>query len=369
MRLRIRDLPMGALMLCGASMLWTVTATAQGLPPVASTTAANAAQRDTSYIDEHGTAHVTRVVPIPGTISPEARKVLEHASGDQEPEIPLPMRRVGIGIWAEQAAKDWSKLCPNHREESVMGGVPVRIVTPQRMPAANRDKVLLELHGGGFDSDTGSYTETIPIAGYTAIKVVAALYRLAPEHPYPAAVDDAVAVYKELLKSYRPEHIAIYGTSAGAILTAQVAVRLRHDGLPLPAALGIFSGIGDFANPGDSMAIYSLRGFSGHLDPPPPAYRDSPYLHGADPADPLVSPIRADLHGMPPALFVSSERDLLLSGTINLHRAFLRAGNDARLVVFDALPHAFWYDPALPESIEANKTMAAFFVHALSQKP
>ena len=78
------------------------------------------------------------------------------------------------------------------------------------------------------------------------------LYRLAPENPFPAAVDDSVAVYKELLKTYKPEHIVIYGTSAGAILTAEVAVKLKQLGLPLPAALGIFSGMGDFARNGDS---------------------------------------------------------------------------------------------------------------------
>jgi acetyl esterase/lipase len=133
---------------------------------------------------------------------------------------------------------------------------------------SNRDKVLLNLHGGGFNSDSGSFTESIPIAGYSKIKLVAVLYRLALENPFPAAVDDSVAVYKELLKIYRPNHIVIYGTSAGAILTAEVAARLKQLGLPLPAALGIFSGMGDFARAGDSVAVYSLRGFSGHLDPP-----------------------------------------------------------------------------------------------------
>ena len=88
---------------------------------------------------------------------------------------------------------------------------------------------------------------------------MAVLYRLAPEHPFPAGVDDAVAVYKELLKTYKPSHIVIYGTSAGAIMTGEVAVKLKQLGLPMPAALGIFSGIGDFARPGDS-APFSLCG-------------------------------------------------------------------------------------------------------------
>ena len=131
------------------------------------------------------------------------------------------------------------------------------------MPDGNKDKVLLNLHGGGFNSDSGSYTESIPIASYTGIKVVAVLYRLAPEYPFPAAVDDSIAVYKELLKTYKPEHIVIYGTSAGAILTGEVAVKIKHLGLPMPAALGIFSGMGDFARAGrfagDVCAARALR--------------------------------------------------------------------------------------------------------------
>ncbi len=169
------------------------------------------------------------------------------------------------------------------------------------------------------------------------------------------------------MKTYSPKHIVIYGTSAGAILTGEVAVRLKQLGLPLPAALGIFSGTGDFARLGDSEAMYTLSGLSGHLDPPrsgpqvPDDMWAAPILH-----DPVLSPIYADLRGLPPTLFVTSERDLLLSGTVNLHRAFLRAGVDARLVVFDALPHGFWYHPELPEAIEANHIMASFFVKEMS---
>jgi acetyl esterase/lipase len=180
-------------------------------------------------------------------------------------------------------------------------------------------------------------------------------------------VDDSVAVYKELLKTYKPDHIVIYGTSAGAILTAEVAVKLKQLGLPLPAALGVFSGMGDFARSGDSISLYALRGLSGHLDPPVSGTHNSEYATSTDARDPVLSPIYADLHGLPPTLFVTSGRDLLLSGTANLHRAYLNAGVDARLVVFDALTHAFWYDPNLPEAIEANHMMADFFVKQLGK--
>jgi monoterpene epsilon-lactone hydrolase len=340
------------------------------VPPVSApqpTAAAEAPNSDTSFIDAKGTAHVTRVVPIPAGLSIQSRYFLSHSVPDQGPPEPLELRRKRTDEYTAHARTEWDQVCPNQLVEDKIAGVPVRIVTPEGMPEANKDKVLLNLHGGGFDSDSGSYTESIPMAGFTKMKVVAVLYRLAPEDPFPAAVDDSVAVYKELLKTYKPEHIVIYGTSAGAILTAEVAAKLKQHGLPLPAALGIFSGMGDFARDGDSIGLFSLRGLSGHLDPPGSGPHDPSYVAGTDPKDPILSPIYSDLHGLPPTLFVTSERDLLLSGTVNLHRAYLNAGVDARLVVFDALPHAFWYSPLLPEGIEANHIMADFFVKQLGK--
>jgi acetyl esterase/lipase len=334
----------------------------------APTTAAEAPNRDTSYIGAQGTAHVTRIVPVPQDLSPEARSVLSRQQPDQGPPESLEQRRKNTDAYTARARVEWSAICPNTLVDDKIAGVPVHVVTPEGMPAANNDKVLLNLHGGGFNSDSGSYTESIPIAGYAKMKVVAVLYRLAPESPFPAAVDDSVAVYKELLKTYKPDHIVIYGTSAGAILTAEVAVKLKQLGLPQPAALGIFSGMGDFARAGDSVAMYALNGLAGHLDPPPPNGHNLEYPGTTDPKDPVLSPIYADLHGLPPTLFITSGRDLLLSGTANLHRAFLHAGVDARLVVFDALSHAFWYNPKMPEAIEANHMMADFFKQALGNR-
>jgi acetyl esterase/lipase len=258
----------------------------------------------------------------------------------------------------------WSALCPNTIEETTIADVPVHKVTPTKLAPGHRNDILLNVHGGGFVTDSGSYSESIPIAGYTGIPVVAVLYRLAPEHPFPAAVDDAIAVYKELLKTYKPDHIVLYGTSAGATLTAQVANRLKQLGLPEPAALGIFSTLDSFIRAGDSAAMYTLHGFNGHLDPPSGKVAIT-YVGTTDPSDPVLSPINADLRGLPPTLFVTSGRDFLLSGTANLHRAYLRAGNDAQLVVFDALPHVFWQNPSLPESIEANHIMADFMLKHL----
>jgi acetyl esterase/lipase len=162
----------------------------------APTTAAEAATRDTSYIDAQGTAHVTRVVPVPETISPEAREWISRAVPDEAPPESLAERRARNQASDEAARAAWSKICPNQITEDKIAGIPVRIVTPPEMPAANRDKVFINLHGGGFNADSGSYSESIPIASYAGVKVIAVLYRLAPEHPFPAGVDDGIAVYK-----------------------------------------------------------------------------------------------------------------------------------------------------------------------------
>ena len=320
---------------------------------------------DGSRIGSDGTAYVTRVVPVPTTVSPEAQKWLAKVVSDKDVPETLQERRTKTDKWQTGAGEESKKLYPVNIAEDKIAGVKVRVVTPFTMAPDKQDRVLINLHGGGFNSDSGSLTESIPIANLTGMKVIAVLYRLAPEHPYPAALDDAVAVYKELLKTYKPNHIGIYGTSAGAILTAEVTAKLKQSNLPMPGATGIFSGLGDFSQPGDSISLFALNGFSGHLDPPKPAAFDNEYIGANDPKDSVISPLYADQSGFPPTLFITSGRDLLLSGTTILHRAYVKAGVDAELVVFEALPHAFWNNVGLPESKEADQIMAGFFVKHL----
>ncbi|HXJ91596.1 MAG TPA: alpha/beta hydrolase fold domain-containing protein [Terriglobia bacterium] len=319
---------------------------------------ASVPQADTCTVDADGTAHITRVIPVPGTISPEAQKFISRG-GPSGPEPTLAERRAHTDAFRIGSAAEARKLYPVDVESKTIGGVQCDVITPPKIQSAGR--VLINVHGGGFNSDSGSLVEGIPIASLAHTTVVSVYYRLAPEHPFPAAVDDTVAVYKELLKTYKPEQMGLFGTSAGAILTAEVAAALRRANLPLPAALGIFSGTGDLSQPGDSQALYSVQGLGGILRPPSKGLHDTSYIGTTDPKDPVLSPLYADLRGFPPTLFVTSTRDLLLSGTTILHRAFLRAGVDAQLVVFEALPHAFWYDYHLPETQEALDVMAKFF--------
>ena len=120
------------------------------------TTAADAPRRDTSYIDADGTARVTRVVPVPQALSPEAQAFISHRLLVEGLELSLAERRKGLDAWEVRSRAEWSKICPTTIEETKIAGVPVHVVTPENMSAGNRDKVLINLHGGGFNGDLGS---------------------------------------------------------------------------------------------------------------------------------------------------------------------------------------------------------------------
>jgi epsilon-lactone hydrolase len=322
----------------------------------------SSSEEDSATFDSDATAHITRTVPMPNTISPEAQQWLALLTKSKSGPESLEERRKRTDEWRKFGSAEARKYYPVNIEESTIAGVRCDIITPLAMPAANRSRVFINLHGGGFNSDSGSLIEGDPIANLAKTKVVSVYYRLAPENPFPAAVDDVVAVYKELLKTYKPHNIGIFGTSAGAILAAEVTAKLKQLGLPLPAALGFFSGLADFSRVGDARQLFTLNGLPGEMKPTDPNHLpDDQYVGQTDRRDPVLSPLFADLHGMPPSLLVTSTRDLLLSDTAIFHRALLRAGDDAQLVVFEALPHAFWYHFQLPETKEALGLMAKFF--------
>src|SRR6185437_4026588 len=329
----------------------------------------NNALADSATFDADGTAHITRIVPMPQTVSPEAQKWLASLTQNQHGQQSLAERRASTDAWRARNSAEAEKLYPVNIKEQTIAGVRTDIITPLETPKEHRDLVLINLHGGGFNADSGSRIEGVPIANLAKIKVIGVYYRLAPERPFPAAVEDVVAVYKELLKTYKPRNIGIYGTSAGATLTGEVAVQLKQSGVPLPGALGIFSTHSDYRRPGDSYQLFTLSGFPGTLAPryvggPSP---DEMYVGKSDRKNPVLSPIFADLRGMPPTLLVTGTRDLLLSDTAHLHRALLAAGDDAQLVVFEAMPHVFWYNFQLPETKEALGLMAKFFDEKLGR--
>ena len=295
--------------------------------------------------------------PMPETVSPEGREITKAmlAMPQPSPAPSIESQRAMIGTMQQAMGTELQKRYDVRIEETRIAGVPVRIVYPAGHADLGTGAVLMNLHGGGFEVDSGSLTETIPIASIAGLPVVAVLYRLAPEHPYPAAVDDALLVYEALARDRSTSRVAVYGTSAGAGLGAQLVSRLIAEGKPLPVALGFFSGSADLSTSGDSESWMPLPGGARTL-------RDSVsgYIGGADVSDPILSPVKSDLALFPPTMLVSSTRDFLLSPTAMFERALRRAGVDTQMMVFDGLPHAFWAYMAIPESDEANTAMARY---------
>jgi epsilon-lactone hydrolase len=315
-----------------------------------------------------GTAHIVDLtVPIPRTLSPQAQALLRAnaAAGDPTHGLTLPLQqmRAANNARQEETTRQLLRMYQVTVAKKTLAGVPVTLIMPLPVHADGKvpdrnDRLLINVHGGAFFLGQGSITEAIPIAAKTGIPVLAVDYRLAPETPFPGAVDDTIAVYRELLKTYSPRHLALYGSSAGAVLSAQTAVRARQLGLPLPAALGFFSGTVDFARPGDSEAFFTIGGLGPLVTPV--AVQAHGYLADNSLSDPVLSPAYADVKGFPPVLLMCGTRDFFLSGTTNFHRQLLRAGVAAELVVFDAMPHVHWDNPGLPESQGALDIQARF---------
>lgn len=247
--------------------------------------------------------------------------------------------------------------------QSTIDGVPVAIVDPAGgVPARNKGRVLIELHGGGFIAGN-NLLEAVAVAAAGRLRVISVDYRQAPEQVFPAAVDDSVKVYTALLKRYRARHIGIYGCSAGALLTAQTIARLIRDGRPLPAAIGLFCEGAAYWMEGDSGYRYS----NGHPEP----FQANPYFAKVAANDATAFPIRSPalLRQFPPTMLVAGTRDFALSSVVKTHSLLVREGVDARLHVWEGMAHGFFLDPAPPESAEVYRLIARFFNEHLGLAP
>jgi acetyl esterase/lipase len=317
-----------------------------------------------------GTTHIVDLhVPLPTSISAAAANMIRLRNSLPDPTngltAPIEIERK---FYDEEQAILEAQLLEMYAvsvESVTVGGVPGRLVTPRDLAPGTHGQLLVNLHGGAFKLGARSIAEAVPIAARTGLPVLAVDYRLAPEHSYPAAVDDTVAVYRALLETRAAKYIAIYGSSAGAVLAAQAVVRARQLALPLPAAIGFFSGTADFTSTGDTEALFGVIGLAPRITTVLEQARG--YLADAHLSDPVLSPIHANLDGFPPTLCMSGTRDFFLSGTCNFHRALLCADVDARLVVFDAMPHVHWTKyPELLETTEALDIQARFLTKHLS---
>lgn len=326
-------------------------------------------------------------LPISNFLSSETLEALRHYADDMN-DREKQMKELGFSLELEKASledlpvirqsyadifyqsKAYESLITRYAvsmEPKTIANVYTEVFTPNTgVSKENRDRVLINFHGGAFmhSARTASHQESIPIAALGKIKVISVDYRMAPEHQFPAASDDAVAVYRELLQHYKPENIGIYGCSAGGILTAQTIARLQEEGLPLPCAIGMFC----------ATAHYWSEGDSGHfaqalVDFPIPSLQESLYFQGVSKQDPMAFPGNAPktLAKFPPSLLIASTRDYAMSSVIYMHTQLTKLGIDARLHLWEGLGHAFILNASLPESREAYDVMVAFFAQHLGK--
>ncbi|HEV2611653.1 MAG TPA: alpha/beta hydrolase fold domain-containing protein [Noviherbaspirillum sp.] len=241
---------------------------------------------------------------------------------------------------------------------AVMGGVPGEWVEPDR---GSGQATLLYLHGGGYFAC--SPRSHRPITGFYArqgFRVFVPDYRLAPEHPFPAAIDDAESVYRALLDSGVPSSgLVISGDSAGGGLCLSLLLRLRERGIPLPAGAALFSPLTDLAGTGESLVRNDKRCamfFGSRMGIAP-----SLYLGDADPRNPLASPLYADLAGLPPLLIHVGEDEVLLDDSTRLAALARDAGVPVELRTWPAVPHVWQlFHGVIPEGVESLASAGVF---------
>jgi len=334
------------------------------------------ASADTGSIESDGTVVVPSFrLPPSIYLSEAARKAMPRTPTDQEAMM---IQAIKAGKAGEMRSKMPQYMAPQIKRLAAnfpvtmrngqIAGVEAVTVTPaQPMPKANRRKILLNLPGGGFVMGKAGGTgmlESIPLAAKAQVEIVSITYRQAPEAVFPAASEDVAAVYRELLKTHKPQDIGIFGCSAGGLLTAESMAWFLKEKLPLPGAIGIFCASADGRWGGDSQA------WGRPFQALPPRAVGLSYFDGADMSSPLVSPALSPetLTHFPPTLLITGTRSFDMSAAVNTHRELVKAGVDAELHLWDGHGHAFFFNSDLPEAREAFDVMANFFRKHLGLK-
>lgn len=312
-----------------------------------------------------------RSFPPPALISPAAKRFLLDAlpiadlnlSLDaligKRQEIHASVSPGGRAVQAElKVAVEWAELA----------GVPVQWVLPQ---AARDDAIVLYFFGGGHI--TGSPDEDLAItarlAHFSGCRICVPAYRLAPEHPYPAALDDALGVYEALLKKHRGQRIGLAGESAGGNLVLGLIGTAAAAGLALPDVVALMSPWCDLGHSGDS--IRTLDGIDPTLDLDHQlCHMARAYAGGRDLTSPEISPLFAQVPaGFPPTVITSGTRDVLLSDAARLSTKLREAGVTVDLRISEGMWHVFEYYPDLPEAEASLRGIAAFMAPYLAERP
>lgn len=313
----------------------------------------------------HAKDATKRALPVPQTVSAELQALIGNEPlpwWNTHPRTAQEWKK-----WVGELAKEAVATLPALREkmgvtvtDGAMNGIRTFTLMPRVIPANNRDRVLLHLHGGGYVLNPGEAgtLEAVYMAGFGGINVVSVDYRMPPDFPYPAAL----AVYRELLKTYPPEKIGVFGTSTGGGMTLALVLRAKAEGLPLPGAIAPGTPWTDMTKTGDSYFTNDgvdniLVSYEGWL-------KDAARLYagGHDLRDPLLSPVYGDVKGFPPTLLTSGTRDLFLSNTVRMHLKLREAGVVADLIVFEGMSHAQYHMAAdAPETAFHFTELGRFF--------
>ncbi|HMK85827.1 MAG TPA: alpha/beta hydrolase fold domain-containing protein [Steroidobacteraceae bacterium] len=309
-----------------------------------------------------------RFIPTPRSISREAQAFLSHSSPfdadlapgskDDKAAWRAHAEKINEGIIAltERNAERYPAEVVTHSlSASLLYEVRPRNLSPRREQCA-----ILYLHGGGFFVGGGraAVNSAMKLAGLSQTRVFSLDYRMLPDFPFPAPLEDSVEAYRFLLKGHRPQSIALFGPSAGGNLAPAAILKARDQSLPLPAACAVHSPVSDLTESGDSYSTNDTLDIV--LKHRMPSLLER-YANGHDLSDPLLSPIFADFSkGFPPTVLTSGTRDLLLSSTVLLHRSLRRAGILAELHVFEAMTHAPFFDA--PEEHEVDREHVEFLL-------
>jgi epsilon-lactone hydrolase len=309
-------------------------------------------------------------IPVPTEdVSPQLQALIKAPyppSLDADPKTPQEWTAFGI-----QRTQPILAALPGLEEKlgvtvepSTIAGVKVFIVTPRVIPPTNQERLLVHVHGGGwlFMPGESGTMEAVLMAGFGGFKVISIDYRTLPDGPYPAALDDAIAVWKAAVKMAKPRNMAIFGTSTGGNLTLAMVLRAKDEKLPLPAAIAPCAPWADQDRIGDSYntnewvdnVLVSWDSWLGRAA--------KLYANGHDLKEPYISPIYGDFTNFPPTILTSGTRDLFLSNVVRSHRKLKRAGVVAELNVYEGMSHAQFEDFRItPESREVYTDIAQFF--------
>jgi monoterpene epsilon-lactone hydrolase len=295
---------------------------------------------------------------------------LASFSAEQSIRARLPLLRLLEGYlplratrWLTRQGARALPLPAGVRREAVPAcGVPCEWIMPAGAPA---DQVILYLHGGGFVLGvTPQHPRMVAyLVQKTGARTLMVDYRLAPEHPFPAALDDCVAAYLWLLERGIPaQKIVVAGDSAGGNLTVTTLMKLRDGGEPMPAAAACLSPVGVLTAGRDAAEVRR----DPVLHPRAMKVYDSSYVGDSDPHDSLISPLFGDWHGLPPLLIHAGEDEILRDDAVRMAVAAKAAGVDTRLEVYARMWHVWQLNLALPQARHSLDDIAQFLAAHLA---